>query len=133
MHPAVGKGTINTWNKIVSNIGLWHNGKTIKTICIAYDHNAETGTFRGYVDDIAIYEGRNNVYQFIGNGNWNVASNWLNNAMPPTYLTNGYIVIDPINNGECILNVEQHISGKNALIINTNKKFIVNSFLQITN
>ena len=54
MHPGAGHGTVNTWQRIVSNIGNWLNGKTIDRIMIAYDHGAETGNFKTYFDDIII-------------------------------------------------------------------------------
>ncbi|WP_298732347.1 T9SS type A sorting domain-containing protein [uncultured Chitinophaga sp.] len=54
MHPGAGHGTVNTWQRIVCNIGHWLNGKTIDRIMIAYDHGAETGNFKTYFDDIII-------------------------------------------------------------------------------
>jgi hypothetical protein len=114
---------VNTWNKNTSNFGLWLNGKTISRICVAYDHAPETGNFRGYVDDISITQSKDSVYIFNGNGNWDVAANWFNNSIPPSILSGGYIFIDPVVNGECVLNVEQHVINKNNFIINANKKF----------
>ena len=65
-----------------------------------------------------------NAYTFIGNGNWSIASNWLNGLMPPTNLTNaGEIIINPTPNGECILDVTQSISQNSKLTIVTGKKF----------
>ncbi|MES2430242.1 MAG: glycoside hydrolase family 71/99-like protein [Bacteroidota bacterium] len=133
MHPNAGRGTINTWNKTTSYIGLWLSGKTISRICIAYDHPQETGDFRGYVDDISIYEANDAVYTFNGNGNWDVASNWLNNNKPPTDLSGGYIFIDPVVDGECVLNIEQHVRNKNVVIVNTGKKFRITGSLSIAN
>jgi hypothetical protein len=54
MHPAAGRGTINTWTKTSCNIGTWLNGKTIDRILVAYDHAAATGDFSSYIDDISI-------------------------------------------------------------------------------
>jgi hypothetical protein len=56
MHPATGRGTVNTWTKTWCNIGQWLNGKTIDKILVAYDHAAGTGNFSGYVDDISIMD-----------------------------------------------------------------------------
>ncbi len=123
MHPSTGRGVVNTWNKNISNIGFWLNGKTIDRICIGYDHAAETGDFRGYVDDIAITENKDSVYIFNGNGNWDVAANWVNSSVPPSILSGGYIFIDPVVNGECVLNVEQRVSNKNVIIVNEGKRF----------
>lgn len=134
MHPSTGRGIVNTWTKTVSNIGLWLNGKTISRICIGYDHAPETGTLRGYVDDIALYEGDNNVYRFTGNGNWDVAANWSNNTIPPVNLSGGYIYIDPVPEGECVLNIpQQRVYNKNTIIVNTGKKFKISGNLIITN
>ncbi|UCJ05312.1 T9SS type A sorting domain-containing protein [Chitinophaga pendula] len=54
MHPGAGHGTVNTWQRIQSNIGSWLNGKTIDRIMIAYDQTAATGAFKTYFDDIVI-------------------------------------------------------------------------------
>ena len=54
LHPAAGRGIINTWTKTVCNIGTWLNGKTIDKIMVAYDHASQTGDFSAYFDDISI-------------------------------------------------------------------------------
>jgi hypothetical protein len=80
-----------------------------------------------------IYQGRAPiVYTFTGNGNWDVPSNWLNNALPPVVLNDiDQIVIDPIVNGECVLNVLQTVStGANITVVN-GKKFRILSNLSI--
>jgi len=71
------------------------------------------------------------IYTFIGNGNWNISSNWSNNTMPPAVLPEGAeIIIDPPINGECILNVSQTISKNSKLTVKENKKLkIVGSIL----
>lgn len=56
MHPATGRGTVGSWTKTTSNIGLWLNGKTIDKILVAYDNGPSTGDFSTYMDDIAINE-----------------------------------------------------------------------------
>ena len=54
----------------------------------------------------------NPVFRFIGNGEWNSAVNWLNNRIPPKTLTPcAQIIIDPVANGECVLNTYQRIPG----------------------
>ncbi len=90
MHPATGRGAINTWQQTQSDIGIWLNGKTIDRVIIGYDHDAETGDFRGYVDDIVIDEGAGVVpirlTTFQGNANdrssnlWWATQNELNAA-----------------------------------------------------
>jgi hypothetical protein len=85
MHPATGRGTVNTWTKTTSVIGTWLNGKTIDRILIAYDHAEGTGDFRAYFDDIAIDTGMAALpCSWTGalNYNWFSASNWSNDAVP---------------------------------------------------
>jgi len=51
------------------------------------------------------------VYTFTGNGNWDVAANWLNNQIPPAVLPAGNsIIINPLPGGKCLLNTTQIIS-----------------------
>ena len=66
------------------------------------------------------------TYIFTGNGNWNVAANWLGNSMPPPLLPSGnFIIIDPEEGGECILNVAQTIGVGGTLTILPSKRFRV--------
>ncbi|MCX7747377.1 MAG: PA14 domain-containing protein [Clostridia bacterium] len=57
LHPSTARGTVNTWTQITSNVGQWLNGKTIDRILVAYDQPASTGQYRGYLDEIRIYNG----------------------------------------------------------------------------
>lgn len=69
------------------------------------------------------------VYTFTGNGNWNIASNWSNSAIPPAVLPSCYeIIINPQAGGECILNVPQTIAG-GKLTVASGKKLTVQSVL----
>ena len=64
------------------------------------------------------------TYTFTGNGNWDVASNWSNNLIPPATLSgNANIIIDPSVNGECVLNVQQYITNGATFKVMPNKKF----------
>ena len=46
--------------------------------------------------------GNTGIYYFIGNGDWNIASNWRNGLIPPTTLAAGLAVyIQPVNGGVC--------------------------------
>lgn len=75
-----------------------------------------------------------NLYTFTGNGNWNIESNWVNNNIPPSVATGTVIIlIDPVGDGECILNTEQHINNGAQLKINTGKKFRVTGNVSINN
>jgi hypothetical protein len=71
-------------------------------------------------------------YTFTGNGNWNIASNWSNNTIPPPSLPSGAeIIIDPVANGQCILNVPQTVLASAKVTVQPNKKFTINGNLTI--
>lgn len=73
-----------------------------------------------------------NVYTFIGSGNWNITANWLNGAVPPAVLpASDQIVIYPLSNGECVLNISQTISSAAALFIVAGKKLRVTGSLTV--
>lgn len=72
------------------------------------------------------------VYTFVGNGNWNNAINWVNGSIPPAVLPAGdQIIINPLGNGECVLNTGQTISSAAALFVVSNKKFRITGSLSI--
>jgi hypothetical protein len=72
------------------------------------------------------------IYTFNGNGNWNVAANWVNNTIPPTPLPTGArIVIDNAIGGQCVLNVPQTVSPGGSLIINAGKRLVTTGNLTI--
>jgi hypothetical protein len=72
------------------------------------------------------------VYYFFGNGNWNVAANWVNQLIPPTTLTGNYeIYISPIATGECVLNINQTVNSGAKITVARNRKFRVTGNLQI--
>ncbi|MEU4155632.1 hypothetical protein [Actinoplanes sp. NPDC026670] len=58
VHPAYqcGKLTMDTWNEVVVPIGAIANGKQLTQIDIGYDQPANTGGYRGFIDDIRITE-----------------------------------------------------------------------------
>ncbi len=66
------------------------------------------------------------TYIFNGTGNWNVESNWANNLIPPDTLPPGsQILINPVNNGSCTLNVPYTVSPGVSLIVISGKNFII--------
>jgi len=66
------------------------------------------------------------TYVFTGNGNWNIATNWLGNSIPPPLLPGGnFIIIDSEEGGECILNIAQTIGVGGTLTILPPKRFKV--------
>ena len=72
------------------------------------------------------------IYSFTGDGNWDVAANWSNNTIPPAVLPAfSEIIINPIANGQCVLNITQTISKDAILTVITGKKMIVPGALTI--
>lgn len=55
-HPAFQCGhlTMDSWNRIVVNLGAFASGKSIVRIDEGYDQPANTGGYRGYIDDMAL-------------------------------------------------------------------------------
>lgn len=56
VHPAYQCGHLimDAWNQVIVNLGAFVNGKTILRLDVGYDQPANTGGFRGYIDDISI-------------------------------------------------------------------------------
>ena len=74
----------------------------------------------------------NMTFTFIGSGNWNISSNWLNNAMPPAILPScGEIIIDPPSGEECLLSGTQTIAPGGKIRVKANKKFRITGNLDI--
>jgi hypothetical protein len=89
---------------------------------------AQTGMWRYEI----VYNGQSPVntffavnttgYSFIGNGNWNIATNWANEALPPAVLPAGnHIIINPVEGGECVLTTPQTISAGAVLRVYNGK------------
>ena len=73
-------------------------------------------------------------YIFNGNGNWEDANNWTNKKIPPTTLPAGSVItINPVADGECVLNsvTVQTIASGATLNVIENKKFRIISDLII--
>ncbi len=68
----------------------------------------------------------NTTYTFIGNGKWDIPSNWINNQIPPALLPSGsMIIVDPVEGGKCLLNRVQVIAKGASLTVNPGKSFAV--------
>jgi hypothetical protein len=64
------------------------------------------------------------TYTFTGSGNWNISSNWSNNKIPPATLPAcSEILINPIGNEECVLNITQTISSGGKINVVAGKNF----------
>jgi len=69
---------------------------------------------------------QNATYTFIGDGNWDIPSNWLNNQIPPARLPNGStIIINHVSGGNCLLNTMQVIEQGGMLSVNPGKTLLI--------
>lgn len=114
-------------------------GPNDNNITFYYVGNAANGN--GNVLGDFIYSNTKNIsllvsqtYTFNGSGNWSNPANWSNNTIPPATITgSATIIIDPSMEGECVLDVEQHISNSATLTVAEGKIFKVLGNLTITN
>ncbi len=66
------------------------------------------------------------VYIFTGNGNWNVASNWVNSLIPVNPLPSGNsITIDHQIGGVCTLNVPYTVGAGGTITIKSGKSITI--------
>ena len=73
-----------------------------------------------------------NTYTFTGNGNWSNAANWMNAQVPPLTLPSGdSIIINPVSNGQCVLDVSEHIATGASITVASGKNLLVTGALQI--
>ena len=73
------------------------------------------------------------TFTFNGNGNWNDDANWLNAAMPPAVVNTGnQIIINPIEGGQCLLNIPYTVAPGAVLTVMPGKTLIVPGSLIIT-
>lgn len=83
-------------------------------------------------NNITVAINDNMTFTFTGSGNWNVASNWVNNTMPPSTLPScGEIIIDPPGGQECVLSGTQTIAPGGKIRVKANKKFRITGNLEI--
>ncbi|MFN8248826.1 MAG: proprotein convertase P-domain-containing protein [Ferruginibacter sp.] len=74
----------------------------------------------------------NNTYTFTGSGNWDVASNWANNTIPPSPLPScSQIVVDPPLGQECVLNTTQVIAPGGKITVKLGKKLRIPGKLDV--
>ncbi len=93
--------------------------------------------FNGTAPDLGAFETApvaSANFIFNGNGNWNIASNWLNNLIPPATLNAGsQITIDPVIGGNCILNISYTLSPAAIFTVMAGKNLIIQGNLSIAN
>ena len=83
------------------------------------------------IGNIGFINAITNQYIFNGTGNWNIASNWVNNIIPPSPLPSGEeIVVDPVS-GNCILNIPQTISPGGKITVKQGKNLLLPGNLTI--
>ncbi len=74
------------------------------------------------------------IYTFTGNGNWSNSSNWLNASAPPASLNAGnQIIINPVDGGQCLLDIPYTVSPGAILTIMPGKQLLVPGSLNISN
>ena len=72
------------------------------------------------------------TYMFVGNGNWSNALNWSNSTIPPAVLPAGdQVIIYPLANGECVLNVNQALLPGSGLFVVPGKKLRITGNLSV--
>lgn len=118
----------STWN---NNFNAYYNSSWWYFTRIL-PNPAPTGMWRYEVvyngqPPMNIYFAVNEIgYTFMGNGNWNVATNWSNNTIPPAVLPDGSeILINPVAGGECVLNISQTISAGSKITVLSGKKLTI--------
>lgn len=71
-------------------------------------------------------------YIFTGNGNWSDSNNWKDKMQPPVTLYAGNeIIIDPVNEGVCVLDIPYTMPDGTKLTISSDKKFLMNGNLVV--
>jgi hypothetical protein len=72
------------------------------------------------------------IYTFTGNGNYDLATNWAANLIPPAILPAGStIIINPAGSGICTLNLNQEIEPGGKFEVIAGKKLIIEGNLNI--
>jgi hypothetical protein len=67
-----------------------------------------------------------NVYRFVGDGNFSVDANWQCGSAPPNPLPeNTFVIIDPQVNGRCNLDIEYTVSPKAKFTVAQGKELLL--------
>jgi hypothetical protein len=67
-----------------------------------------------------------NVYRFVGDGNFSVDANWQCGSAPPNPLPeNTFVIIDPQVNGRCNLDIEYTVSPKAKFTVAKGKELLL--------
>jgi hypothetical protein len=89
--------------------------------------------FYGTTPDIGAYEYyKITGYAFNDNGNWSAQSKWRDHNIPPAAMfTGSNILIDPLINGQCILDKAYTVAPGCSITVNANKAFKIPGFLRL--
>lgn len=94
-------------------------------------------TYAGTAPDLGAFEfspTASVVYTFTGNGNWSNTANWLNAVAPPASLNTGnQIIINPVEGGQCVLDIPYTVAPGAILTIMPGKQMLVPGTLNINN
>ena len=136
--PPTAGATIKPRNPLSAFNGQSSTGTWTLTVKDLYDQDG------GYLDGWGLSINTNSTtctfiatplattYTFTGTGNWNIASNWSGNTIPPSPLpANSAIVINHTVGGICTLNVTQQIAAGASLTVLSGKNLIVPGVLTI--
>jgi hypothetical protein len=94
--------------------------RTLFGTTIVVNQQLHSFTIEGLLQNLAT------IYQFRGDGDWDLATNWEGNIVPPTTLAGGSeIIIDPIPGGECKLNIPYTLSPGSTLSVKPGKHFLI--------
>ena len=89
-----------------------------------------SGSYKNMSEGIFIAKPVMTIFTFTGDGAWSIPGHWNNSLKPPALLPAGYsIIIDPIVNGQCILDVAQHIATGATFNVMTGKTFVLEADL----
>ena len=98
-------------------------------------HGAVGVPYEGTALDLGAYETTPVAavsYTFTGNGNWDDTSNWLNSSMSPATVAAGtQIIINPVDGGECLLNIHYTVSPGAVFTVMAGKNFRIVGDLNI--
>lgn len=123
------QSTGNWYNYLSNGTGTGLNGPGGTTLNVTSAYQSVTlqpGEYHVYITHPA------STYVFIGKGNWNTASNWTFNVVPPSILPSGSVIeIAPQAGGECLLNVSQTIPLGTTLKVKPSASFRIPGNLQI--
>ena len=118
-----GQSSTGTWTLTVSD-AFDKDGGILNNWGLSINTNVTTCTFSS--TPLAT------TYTFTGTGNWNIASNWSSNTIPPSVLpANASIVINHIVGGNCVLNVAQTIATGANLTVVMGKNLLIPGVLNI--